>query len=118
MNSSRIQETLRHINKVVSILYDIGSRMHLELCIGRFCRIFEANEHDFWKSFNDANNQVLICPCPYGGLDEDRQIRLRMSTWDSEPEEQDDSDEQYDFGPVEQDEPDEHGQRFGYDPDY
>ena len=107
MNSHRIQETLRHINKVVSILYDIGGRMHLELCIGRFCRIFEANEHDFWKSFNDANNQVLICPCPYGGLDEDRQIRLRMSTWDSEPEEQD-----------EQDESDEHLQRFGYDSDY
>lgn len=81
--------------------------MDLGLCIGRFCRIFETSEHDFWKSFNDTKNQVLICRCLFSDLDEDRQIRLRMSTWDSEPEEQD-----------EQDEPDEPWQRFGYNSDY
>jgi hypothetical protein len=106
--SFSIQAELRRINKLVDVLCENGARMHLGGCIAAFCEKFGANENDFWKSFGDANGQVLILRCQFSDLDEDRQIRLRVSAWDSESEEPEEP-EVYD--------PDEHGQRFDYDSD-
>jgi len=101
------QEILRHFNKLVDILCVNGGRMHLGGCIAAFCEKFGANENDFWKSFGDANGQVLILHCQFSVLDEDRQIRLRVSAWDSESEEPEEPEEPEVY------DPDEHEQRFG-----
>jgi len=102
--SFSIQEELRRINKLVDVLCENGAGMYLSDCIEAFCKKFEANANDFWKSFEDAKGQVLIPDYLSANLDPDaQQIRLRVSDDPDEPDVYD---------------PDEHGQQFGYDSDY